>query len=117
LDLVITANTSSLSPVIDYSPVSPSDHFPILSALTIAPVLGLGSTLYSVYHSPQLSHLRLYSMPRRGEKTQKPTVSNKKSHSNDLSENLINHRGTREITTAKLAPGIHERFFLRDASK
>jgi len=34
LDLVITANTSSLSPVIDYLPVSPSDHFPIFSTLT-----------------------------------------------------------------------------------
>jgi len=38
LDLVITANTSSLSPVIDYSPVSPSDHFLIFSTLTIAPL-------------------------------------------------------------------------------
>jgi len=33
LGLVITANTSSLSPVIEYSPVSPSDHFPISSIL------------------------------------------------------------------------------------
>ena len=38
LDLVITANTSYLSPVIDYSPVTPSDHFPIFSALTISPL-------------------------------------------------------------------------------
>ena len=38
LDLVITANSSSLSPVIDHSPVSPSDHFPIFSTLTISPL-------------------------------------------------------------------------------
>jgi len=38
LDLVIIANDSSLSPVIDYSPVSPSDHFPIFSTLTISPL-------------------------------------------------------------------------------
>jgi len=38
LDLVITANDSSLSPVIDYSPVSPSDHFPVFSTLTISPL-------------------------------------------------------------------------------
>ena len=38
LDLVITASSSSLSPVIDYSPVSPSDHFPIFSTLTISPL-------------------------------------------------------------------------------
>ena len=36
LDLVITAASSSLSPVIDHSPVSPSDHFPIFSTLTIS---------------------------------------------------------------------------------
>ncbi len=38
LDLVITATSSSLSPVIDYSPVSPSDHFPIFCTLTISPL-------------------------------------------------------------------------------
>ena len=38
LDLVITATSSSLSPVIYYSPVSPSDHFPIFSTLTISPL-------------------------------------------------------------------------------
>jgi len=38
LDLVITANTSSFSPAIDYSPVSPSDHFAIFSTLTISPL-------------------------------------------------------------------------------
>ena len=38
MDLVITATSSSLSPVIDYSPVSPSDHFPIFSTLTISPL-------------------------------------------------------------------------------
>jgi len=38
LDFVITANDSSLSPVIDYSLVSPSDHFPIFSTLTISPL-------------------------------------------------------------------------------
>jgi exonuclease III len=38
LDLVITATSSSLHPVIDHSPVSPSDHFPIFSSLTISPL-------------------------------------------------------------------------------
>ena len=38
LDLVITATSSSLHPVIDHSCVSPSDHFPIFTALTISPV-------------------------------------------------------------------------------
>jgi exonuclease III len=38
LDLVITATSSSLSPIIDHSPVSPSDHFPIFSTLTISPL-------------------------------------------------------------------------------
>jgi hypothetical protein len=38
LDLVITATSSSLHPVIDHSSVSPSDHFPIFSALSISPV-------------------------------------------------------------------------------
>jgi len=38
LDLVITANDSSLSLVINYSPVSPSDHFAILSTLAISPL-------------------------------------------------------------------------------
>ena len=38
LDLVITANISFLSPVIDHFPVSPSDHFPIFSTLTISPL-------------------------------------------------------------------------------
>ena len=38
LDLVITATSSSLLPVIDHSPVSPSDHFPIFSTLAISPL-------------------------------------------------------------------------------
>ena len=38
LDLVITATSSSLHPVIDHSSVSPSDHFPIFSALSLSPV-------------------------------------------------------------------------------
>jgi hypothetical protein len=37
LDLVITP-TSSIPPVIDYSPVSPSDHFPIFSSLSLSPL-------------------------------------------------------------------------------
>jgi len=36
LDLLITASSSSVSPIIDYLPVSPSDHFPIFSTLTIS---------------------------------------------------------------------------------
>ena len=38
LDLVITPTSSSLAPIIDYSPVSPSDHFPIFSSLTLSPL-------------------------------------------------------------------------------
>jgi len=38
LDLVITVSSSSLSPIIDHSPVSPSDHFPITSTLTVSPL-------------------------------------------------------------------------------
>jgi len=38
LDLIITPTSSSLHPVIDYSSVSPSDHFPIFSALSISPL-------------------------------------------------------------------------------
>ncbi len=38
LDLVITHTSSSLSPVVDYTPVSPSDHFPIFTALSISPL-------------------------------------------------------------------------------
>jgi exonuclease III len=38
LDLVITATSTTLSPVIDYSLVSPSDHYPIFSTLTISPL-------------------------------------------------------------------------------
>ena len=38
LDLVITATSSSLNPIIDYSSVSPSDHFPIFSYLSISPI-------------------------------------------------------------------------------
>jgi len=37
LDLVITPTSSSLNPVIDHSPVSPSDHLPIFSSLSILP--------------------------------------------------------------------------------
>ena len=37
LDLVITATSSSLHPIIDHSSISPSDHFPIFSALAISP--------------------------------------------------------------------------------
>jgi len=36
LDLVITASSSSLSPIIDHSPASPSDYSPIFSTLTIS---------------------------------------------------------------------------------
>jgi len=38
LDLIITSTSTSLNPVIDYSPVSPSDHFPIFSSLSISPI-------------------------------------------------------------------------------
>ena len=38
LDLVITPTSSSLAPVIDYSPISPSDHYPIFSSLTLSPL-------------------------------------------------------------------------------
>ena len=38
LDLVITATNSSLSPSITCSPISPSDHFPVLYTLNIIPV-------------------------------------------------------------------------------
>jgi len=48
LDLVITANNSSLSPVIDYSPVSPSDHFPIFSTLIISPLPSSPSFYFSI---------------------------------------------------------------------
>ena len=47
LDLVITATASSLHPVIDYSPVSPSDHFPIFSSLTISPLPPLPLTQFT----------------------------------------------------------------------
>jgi len=38
LDLVITASSSSLSHIVDHSLVSPSDHFPNFSTLTILPL-------------------------------------------------------------------------------
>ena len=38
LDLVIAPTTSSLASVINYSPVSSSDHFPIFSSLTLSPL-------------------------------------------------------------------------------
>ena len=37
LDLIITTNDSSVSPKISYSRISPSDHFPIFSKLSIQP--------------------------------------------------------------------------------
>ena len=37
LDLVITHNTSSVCSSVDFSLVSPSDHFPIFSTLTLSP--------------------------------------------------------------------------------
>ena len=37
LDLVIAHNRSSICSAIDFSPVSPSDHYPIFSTLTLAP--------------------------------------------------------------------------------
>jgi len=36
LDLVITPTSSSLNPVIDHSPISPSDHLPIFSSHSIS---------------------------------------------------------------------------------
>jgi HEPN domain-containing protein len=39
LDLVITSAFSTLSPTISFSPISPSDHFPIFSSLQICPPL------------------------------------------------------------------------------
>jgi len=38
LDLVITAADSSLSPSVTYSPVSPSDHFPVIYSLNTTPL-------------------------------------------------------------------------------
>jgi hypothetical protein len=37
LDLVITPTDSTLSPSISYSPISPSDHFPVIYSLNIIP--------------------------------------------------------------------------------
>ena len=37
LDLVITATDSTLSPSVTYSPISPSDHFPVIYSLNIMP--------------------------------------------------------------------------------
>jgi len=39
LDIVITPTSFSRNPVIDHSPVSPSDHLPIFSSLSILPIL------------------------------------------------------------------------------
>jgi len=47
LDLVITPTSSSLNPVIDHSPVSPSDHLPIFSSLSILPSIPLPLTQIS----------------------------------------------------------------------
>jgi len=44
LDLVITPTSSSLNPVIDHSSVSPSDHLPIFSSLSILPSIPLPLT-------------------------------------------------------------------------
>jgi len=44
LDLGITPTSSSLNPVMDYSPISPSDHLPILSTLSILPSIPPPST-------------------------------------------------------------------------
>ena len=38
LDLVITSANSTLSPTLTFSPISPSDHFPIISSLHISPL-------------------------------------------------------------------------------
>ena len=37
LDLVITSTDSTLSPSLSYSPISPSDHFPVFYSLNISP--------------------------------------------------------------------------------
>ena len=47
LDLFITSTTSSLNPTFDYSPVSPSDHFPIFASLTISPLPPAPMTQFS----------------------------------------------------------------------
>jgi exonuclease III len=41
LDLVITTADTTLSPCLNYLPVSPSDHFPVIYSLTICPPLPL----------------------------------------------------------------------------
>jgi len=41
LDHVITSTSSSLNPVIDHSPVLPSDHIPIFSYVSILPSIPL----------------------------------------------------------------------------
>jgi len=56
LDLVIIASSSSLSPVIDHLPVSPSDHFHIFPTLTISLCLLLRCLgLYSLSDASNLS--------------------------------------------------------------
>lgn len=47
LDLVITSSYSSLSPTISFSPISPSDHFPVISSLHISPMPLPPPTLHS----------------------------------------------------------------------
>lgn len=49
LDLVITATNSMLSPSVTYSPISPSDHFPVIYLLYLHPNTSL------VLYTPSIS--------------------------------------------------------------
>ena len=47
LDLIITHSHSSLSPNVTFSPVSPSDHYPIFTSLTIQPPISSSPSVQS----------------------------------------------------------------------
>jgi len=57
LDLVSTPTSSSLKPIIDHSPVSPSDHLPIFFPLSILPSIPLSLTQISFAASNLLALL------------------------------------------------------------
>ena len=74
LDLVITHADSKLKPDITFSPVSPSDHFPILSSLTISPLppLPLVTKTYRCFRSINVDHFK-FDLLRSGLITHPPS--------------------------------------------
>lgn len=71
LDLIITAKTTSLSPSITHSLISPTDHFPVFTSLNICPLppppltkhffrsiksININKFIRDIYSTPLISH-------------------------------------------------------------